>query len=270
MIAITIITINLNQKADLEKTIASVVDQTMPPYEYIIIDGGSTDGSIEVIRSHESHISYWVSEPDNGLYHAMNKGILKATGDYCYFLNAGDYLVDNTILSTIIEQSLSGAIINFNAIVSLPHKQELVESPREISFYQFYTHTILHQATFFKRRLFEAYGLYNESNLVVSDWEFMIKAFFLYGESYQSIPLTIAVFDGQGVSSRPENAGRIYQERQNVLHTYFPLFLKDYRLLADVPTYAFLARIQGIPSIKRLFLFFIKGFNFILKRGKRG
>ena len=92
---LSIITINRNNKTGLEKTIYSVVNQNYKDYEYIVIDGDSSDGSLEVIKRNEKYFSYWVSEPDSGVYQAMNKGIDRANGEYCLFLNSGDYLKDD-------------------------------------------------------------------------------------------------------------------------------------------------------------------------------
>ncbi len=87
---LSIITINKNNAYGLRKTIQSVINQTYSNIEYIIIDGASTDGSIDVIKKFEDKIDWWASEPDTGIYNAMNKGIKIATGDYCQFLNSGD------------------------------------------------------------------------------------------------------------------------------------------------------------------------------------
>ncbi|MDR2910496.1 MAG: glycosyltransferase [Bacteroidales bacterium] len=92
---LSIITINLNNVAGLQKTIESVVKQTFTDYEYIVIDGGSTDGSADIIKQHANKITYWVSEPDKGIYNAMNKGIRVAKGEYCLFLNSGDWLINS-------------------------------------------------------------------------------------------------------------------------------------------------------------------------------
>ena len=97
----SIITINLNNSAGLRKTIESVVNQTFQDFEYIIIDGGSTDGSVDIIKEYSSRIDYWVSEPDRGIYNAMNKGIVQAHGDYINFMNSGDCFSKNTILEEI-------------------------------------------------------------------------------------------------------------------------------------------------------------------------
>ena len=92
---LSIITINLNNCKGLEKTIKSVISQRFTDYEFIVIDGGSDDESLECIKAHRNYIHYWVSEPDKGIYNAMNKGIAQAEGDYCLFLNSGDWLVEN-------------------------------------------------------------------------------------------------------------------------------------------------------------------------------
>ena len=97
----SIITVNYNNKNGLEMTIKSVLGQTCKDFEYIIIDGGSTDGSVEVIKKYASRIDYWVSEPDKGVYNAMNKGIRKATGDYLNFMNSGDAYHSTSALEII-------------------------------------------------------------------------------------------------------------------------------------------------------------------------
>jgi len=98
---LSIITVNLNNAEGLRKTIESVVTQTFTDFEYIIIDGGSTDGSVEIIKLYADKITYWVSEPDKGIYNGMNKGIMVAKGEYCQFLNSGDWLVNENVLKEV-------------------------------------------------------------------------------------------------------------------------------------------------------------------------
>src|SRR5690606_105779 len=98
---ISIITINLNNRAGLKATMASVLEQTYAHVEYLVVDGGSTDGSVDVITSHADRLAYWVSEPDRGVYHAMNKGIERATGEYLLFLNSGDRLMEPETLTDV-------------------------------------------------------------------------------------------------------------------------------------------------------------------------
>ena len=148
---VSIITINYNDCIGLENTIQSVVSQTCNDYEYIVIDGGSTDGSVDVIKKYASKISYWISERDKGIYHAMNKGIDKATGDYCLFLNSGDTLFNNEVLNTIrydlttdivvgaIRKGTSGYIKRFKIKEPLVLLDFWIENP------------IPHQSTFIKK-----------------------------------------------------------------------------------------------------------------------
>ena len=107
----SIITINYNNKEGLERTIQSVLGQISKDYEYIIIDGGSTDGSVDVIRQYADHISYWISEPDKGRYNAMNKGIRQATGDYLNFMNSGDTFHSSSVLEDIAKMNFDEDII---------------------------------------------------------------------------------------------------------------------------------------------------------------
>ena len=94
----SIITVNYNNLEGLKKTVESVKNQTYQKFEYIVIDGGSYDGSLEFIKDNESLLDYWVSEPDSGVYQAMNKGIEKATGEYLLFLNSGDHFCNTKVL----------------------------------------------------------------------------------------------------------------------------------------------------------------------------
>ena len=107
----SIITINYNNKEGLEKTIQSVLGQTFHDYQFIIIDGGSTDGSLDIIKQNADHIDYWVSEPDGGRYPAMNKGIKQAKGDFLNFMNSGDTFHSPTVLEDIAKMNLTEDII---------------------------------------------------------------------------------------------------------------------------------------------------------------
>ena len=100
---LSVITINFNNRDGLRKTIESVVNQTYKDFEYIVIDGGSTDGSVDVIKEYTDRIDYWVSEPDKGIYNAMNKGIDVAQGEYCLFLNCMGILNEKHLLDIIKE-----------------------------------------------------------------------------------------------------------------------------------------------------------------------
>ncbi|GAT62862.1 glycosyltransferase family 2 protein [Paludibacter jiangxiensis] len=205
MCKLSIISINRNNADGLRKTIESVVSQTFTDFEYIVIDGASTDGSVDIIKQYSGRITYWVSEPDKGIYNAMNKGILKATGEYCLFLNSGDWLVNENILSDIKFYQRIEDIIYGNLIYLYNDKDPstmfgIIET--EITFYNFFaTQSIPHQAAFIKRALFEKYGLYDESYSVVSDWLFFVKTIIFGNVSLKYININITNFDPYGISS---------------------------------------------------------------------
>lgn len=108
---ISIITICYNAVATIEKTILSVINQDYNDIEYIIIDGGSSDGTTDIIKKYENNIAYWISEPDKGIYDAMNKGIKAATGEWINFMNSGDTFVDNNVISRIGFEKLNKNIV---------------------------------------------------------------------------------------------------------------------------------------------------------------
>jgi glycosyltransferase involved in cell wall biosynthesis len=230
---LSIITINYNNAKGLEKTIKSVVNQTYTDFEYIIIDGGSTDGSVAIIKQNEDKITYWVSEPDKGIYNAMNKGIKKASGTYLLFLNGDDYLINNKVIEENSVHLKNKDLIYFDIIYETENKSRKVTYPDKLNFYFFYTNTICHQAVFFKRELFSKYGFYDENLKIISDWKFIMLAIIKYGVSYAHISNVFCVFDNQGISNT-ENNTPFYiklheEERRKVLLKEFPFLVDDYQ-----------------------------------------
>ena len=169
----SIITINYNNIEGFRKTIESVVSQTMCNFEWIIIDGGSTDGSRELIENNSEYISYYVSEPDKGIYNAMNKGIMASHGDYLLFLNSGDYLYDENVIKQVIpllkDRDIYVGRINSLGKDNASEEEQADFSPEGILRKLTFT-WIPHQASFFKRTLFDTYGMYREDQRIVSDW----------------------------------------------------------------------------------------------------
>jgi glycosyltransferase involved in cell wall biosynthesis len=256
MILISIITINLNNKNGLQRTIESVIRQNYDKYELIIIDGGSTDDSVKIIQQFSHKIAFWESEIDNGIYQAMNKGIKESNGEYCFFLNSGDVFCNDNVLTDTMNQNLVADIITGNAFVNdKDNKMHLVKAPERISFYTFFQHTILHQATLIRTSIFKEIGFYNENLKIVADWEFFIKALFLHQSSYQSININISVFDSTGISSQTENSLISLMERENVLQKYFPNFITDYQLLQPRSTFVFLQNIRKNLILRKIFIF---------------
>jgi glycosyltransferase involved in cell wall biosynthesis len=232
---LSIITVNLNDAAGLRKTIESIVSQTFSDFEYIIIDGGSADGSMDVVKQYENRVVYWVSEPDKGVYNAMNKGILQAKGEYCLFLNSGDTLYSEIGLETVFKSGDTEDIIVGNRIKQYP-KKEIVEKGiaynrvregKSLTLFDFFISNIPHQATFIKRELFDRYGLYDENYTIVSDWLFFLKTIVFDCVKVKYIDATIARFDMEGISNA--NMTLHMQERRKILEELLPpTILADY------------------------------------------
>ncbi len=209
MFKLSIITINYNNAQGLIKTMNSVFNQTFHEFEYIIIDGASEDGSIEIIKEF-SNFPFkrfkWISEPDSGIYNAMNKGIRKATGDYLLFLNSGDEFVSDTVLASSSNLIDSNADICSGILVMVDGEKRTVVSPvSELSLYYCVYNGLTHPNTFIRRSLFDKYGMYNENNKIVSDWEFFLIVGGLHGVNYQAISTPITNFYMDGISSVPNN-----------------------------------------------------------------
>lgn len=201
---LSIITINYNNASGLEKTIQSVVEQTFTDFEYIVIDGGSTDGSVDLINQYKDKITYWISESDKGIYNAMNKGILKANGDYLMFLNSGDWLAGSNTLREIFAQQFAEDIVYGNMIkVFSDGTTQLDKGPQrsELTLYDMYYHTINHSSALIKKKLFDTYSLYDEKYKIVSDWLFFLKTIGLEGVSVKYLDIDFNYFDKSGISS---------------------------------------------------------------------
>ena len=222
---LSIVTINLNNADGLEKTIKSVLSQTFSDYEYLVIDGGSTDKSCDVIQQYANQINYWESKPDNGIYHAMNKGILKAKGDYCLFLNSGDILCSKTILNDVFEQNFTEDIVYGNLTFDSQGNLAQMDYPDVLQFSFLYKNSLPHPSMFIKKELFEHLGLYNESYRIISDWTFYMLAICKHNCSYRHIKDVVSVFNMDGISSTLIDV--VNDERNHFLEENFPIFCQD-------------------------------------------
>ena len=224
---ITIITINYNDKKGLTKTMQSVFDQTYANIEYIVIDGGSTDGSKEYIENNAGKLTYWVSEKDKGIYNAMNKGIDKATGEYLLFLNSGDHLYSNTVLEENYIRITKYDLIYFNLHVVDYDDSFIKKYPNLLALSFLINDSLPHPATFIRRKLFDVVGYYDESLRIVSDWKFFILAIFKFNSSYLKIDKTLSSFYLDGISSDLNNRKLLFEERQSVLESNFNNIIGD-------------------------------------------
>lgn len=224
MSKLSIITINYNNLKGLKKTLASVINQTWKEFEYIVIDGGSNDGSKAFLEDQSVNIHYWVSEPDNGIYNAMNKGIAKATGEYLLFLNSGDDLNDLKVLEENHVHLEEKDIIYFDINVVGDGVFFIKECPKVMSFSYLYHETLPHQSTFIRKILFEKIGYYDEDIKIVSDWKFFIIALIKHNATYKHIDAVFSTFYLDGISSLEDYSN----DRKQVLNEYFKEYVPDY------------------------------------------
>jgi glycosyltransferase involved in cell wall biosynthesis len=258
---LSIITINRNNAIGLEKTMLSVLSQNRFDFEYIIVDGASTDGSVEVIRRYSDQFNdrlKWISETDTGIYNAMNKGIQMASGMYLEFLNSGDSLVSERVISQVydaLKYHDYPSILYGNMLKEMPDGTVIRDNSfegQDISFLNFYRGTLNHSSSFIKSFLFNEYGFYDESLRIVSDWKWFLKAIVLGRENPEYINLDISLFDMNGISEMNNELGQ--SERQRVLTELIPQrILNDYNRWSD--SIAQMRRIKHYPLINKIVWF---------------
>jgi len=227
---LSIITVNRNNAIGLRKTLESVSRQNSTDFEYLIIDGASNDESLDIIKEYSDKINYWISEPDSGIYNAMNKGILKAQGEYLLFLNSGDWLADQNVLNDLLqsdydEDFISGDINYFFNEKNIVYKESI--DSENMSFDYFIYDNLPHQATFIKRKLFKTYDLYNEKNNIISDFEFNFKCVVVNNCSYRHIKRLISYYDMSGLSSQEEWRKIEKIEKNKIFNSYLPVVNKS-------------------------------------------
>lgn len=219
---LSIITINYNNIQGLEKTYRSVVSQTWQDFEWIIIDGGSTDGSKEFIEEHQDKFSYWCSEPDTGVYNAMNKGISKASGEYSFFLNSGDIFHDEKNLYYIWQSNHDGDVVYGDWIRLYPDRSVIMKSPQNPTLAWFLSNNICHQAMFIKTSLLKKKG-YDERFKIFGDWARWIEMSY-EGRSFEYVPIIVCDFAVGGLS---DNAGELGNREREMAMSIVPSNIRD-------------------------------------------
>jgi glycosyltransferase involved in cell wall biosynthesis len=218
---LSIITICKNEAESIEKTLLSVIAQTFTDFEYIVIDGGSKDGTKEIIEIYKDRIDIFISEPDSGIFNAMNKGICLSNSEYVCFLNGGDYFAENNVLERIFENKTDSDIIYGDLTFCLMSGRKYTKKcPDKISQYYLMSDSIPHPGTLIKRELFNEIGLYFENYKVTSDYEFFLRAIFRFNKSYTHLKFPFAVFNLKGVSSILEKTKEVKTERKMAHNLY--------------------------------------------------
>lgn len=196
---ISVITINRNNLAGLKATLESVFAQTYPYFEYIVIDGASTDGSRELIEQHAERFAYWVSEADGGIYSAMNKGIRAATGDYAIFMNSGDTLYAPDVLERAAAQLAGGKDFYTGHLHHEGKKSKRAFAPKEVDARLLSLSSMQHQATFIRLDLLRQRP-YDESYRILADREQMFYEMVMRDASYEQLDFLIARYEAGGIS----------------------------------------------------------------------
>lgn len=222
---LSIITVNYNNKTGLERTIKSIEEQTYKNFEYIIIDGASVDGSIELIRKHEQYVTKWISEPDTGIYNAMNKGIRMASGKYCLFINSGDELYSPQTVERICKLDFDEDFVQGIIYREKGCKKYFIKPPKDVTLaFYIYGNNNYHQASLIKRQLLLEHP-YDESLHIAADYKFNIECLVKYNCSYRPINEIVAKYEFGGRSitvKHDEEPNLIYKELfpQRILADY--------------------------------------------------
>lgn len=278
---LSIITINRNNAVGLEKTLKSVASQTCKDFEHVIIDGASTDNSVDVIKKYESSLSTfktphpikWVSEPDKGIYNAMNKGIRMASGDYTQILNSGDCLATDATIEQMLGELKKNEYPDFlygNMIKVWPDGRKYkggTGKTRKFTFFDFYSGMLDHDGAFVRKDLYERFGFYDESLKICSDWKWMLNVVPLGGVQPVYANVDSILFDMSGVSeSEGRNKGVIASEKRIVLEkTVNPSVLADYDAYCE--DINMMKRIHRHPWAYKMVLF-LERVLFKIEKGK--
>lgn len=244
---LSIITVNLNNRDGLKKTIDSVVAQTFRDFEWIVIDGGSTDGSRELIEQYAECFAYWVSEPDKGIYNAMNKGIRVAKGEYLQFLNSGDWLVDEEVLEKVFDSGPDEQIVYGDCLES---DGSLHVFPSSLDALYFHRDMLNHQASFIRASLFSDSG-YDESYRYASDWEFYLRKIVFESCTYRKVDVVVV-----GVQAgKSYNISVSNDERKEIVAKYYTplqrISMDDHASILSNPMRPYYDYIDTYPKLKK-------------------
>jgi glycosyltransferase involved in cell wall biosynthesis len=259
---LSIITINKDNAVGLEKTIASVAMQIFEDFEYILIDGASTDASVEVIKKYSSNITYWVSEPDTGISNAYNKGLRIARGDYCLLLNSGDWLIGPSTLKEVFNEisGLDKAGVYYSDCLRSDNTLDRATKAITVASFIFGC-SINTQNAIIDRSLIYKTGLFNETLKIAADKEFWLKAIWFHKEKFVHIKTNVSVYDTTGISSRVDYEDEILVMLCNVFGDLGSSIV-ELRKLHESIYYDIITRFGE----SKLLNFMLKSYRYIIKR----
>jgi glycosyltransferase involved in cell wall biosynthesis len=224
---LSIITVVYNSVKSLEETILSVINQDFDNFEYIIIDGGSTDGTLEIIKKYQYRITLWISEPDEGIYDAMNKGIRLSKGKWVYFLGADDIFYNNLVLQNMSKLMFDTSKVYYGNVL---FKSKNIIYDGAFDFFKIATRNICHQSILYCRQVFEEFN-YNLRYKIYADYDLNLKLFNHKKIKFKYINLTIAIFNDNGLSGLKTLDQNFEDDRLQIIKKQLPYYAYIYRLI---------------------------------------
>jgi glycosyltransferase involved in cell wall biosynthesis len=224
---ISIITVVFNSVKTLEETILSVINQNSRDFEFIIVDGGSTDGTIEIIKRHEKCITNWISEPDNGIYDAMNKGVDLSNGQFIYFLGGDDVLTTSSIIKEISSFLRKKDKVYYGNVI---FKNRNIIYDGEFNSFKIVTRNISHQSIFYPKEIWSEFR-YNLKYKIFADYDLNLKLYNHHYYSFEYIPITVAIFNDEGSSGSNTIDLNFENDRLLIIKRNFPYWIYLYRKL---------------------------------------
>ena len=270
---VSVITVSYNASCTLENTILSITNQSYANLEYIIIDGGSTDGTVEIIEKYQHKLAYWISEKDNGIYDAMNKGIKASTANWIIFLGADDVFYNKDVLTKIfIDNKLDSADFIYGDVI-LKSKGKIFGGSR--TYDQLVGRNINQQSILYKKTIFEKIGSFNLKYKILADYELNLRIFREPSLLKKYVPGVVTLYNDKGISKQVID-GNFYEDQLEYLLNTEKISSKDYRL----QTYFFFngfaqflqnEKITGLNNIlyalmfgKRKFYYFLVSVKYFL------
>jgi hypothetical protein len=261
---LTIVTVNKNNFKGLLSTLISLHSNELnSSFNHLIIDGGSSDLTTTLLDLKKKYKFEFVSENDNGIYQAMNKGILLSRTDRLLFLNSGDTVIEIKKFENFIFLNACYDIVYSN-VLKVNENNSVIQSrfPEILSLDYMICYGLPHQATIIKKSLFDKVGTYNENYTIISDWVFFMEAIFFHNATYKYVDVTAINFDGSGISNQTKYVKKIIAEQLNYISNRFPSKIELYKNHSPYVKKYF----RTMPRWKRYFhKYLFKNFNFIIK-----
>jgi glycosyltransferase involved in cell wall biosynthesis len=228
----SIITVCWNESKRIRQTADSIVNQSFKNFEWIVIDGGSTDDTLSILDEYGDYIDQFVSEADGGIYHAMNKGLNFATGDYCSFMNGGDSFFNNCVLEKVALDTGGKDILIGGEVVVRSSGEKVEKTIKPIVNIKDYLfeQTLPHQASFFERKLFSNCGVYDCSFRIIADRELFSRMLLRYSASVGYLPFMVSIFNFDGFSRKLKHSVEYNKEVKLYRKIYFSKIYRIRRL----------------------------------------